>query len=146
VRITASAGSVLVPPSCSTSGEALLEQADAAMYKAKRSGPGRSAAFTTSMREAALQRLDVETELRTALERQQFHLAYQPIVHALTREVVGHEALVRWSHPQRGMVPPIDSSRSPSRPARSWSSAAGCCTRRVRSCVVGTTPTASPGP
>ena len=108
VRITTSAGAVVVEPGGACAAETLLEQADAAMYTAKRTGPGRSAFFTTTMREAALQRLDVESEIRLALAAGQFHLAYQPIVCATTRAVLGHEALLRWEHPVRGLVPPSD--------------------------------------
>jgi diguanylate cyclase (GGDEF)-like protein/PAS domain S-box-containing protein len=106
VRVTTSAGGVVVPPGPSPIPESLLEQADAAMYAAKRSGPGRSAFFTAAMRDDALERLDVESEIRAALALAQFHLVYQPIVDARTRSVVGQEALVRWEHPVRGLVPP----------------------------------------
>jgi diguanylate cyclase (GGDEF)-like protein/PAS domain S-box-containing protein len=106
VRITASAGVALVPAGGRIEARGLLEQADSAMYTAKRTGPGRSAFFNASMREAALQRLDVESEIRVALEQGQFSLVYQPIVRADDRTLVGHEALLRWHHPERGMVPP----------------------------------------
>jgi diguanylate cyclase (GGDEF)-like protein len=108
VRVTASAGALIVEAGTALTGESLLERADAAMYSAKHSGPGRSAFFTTSMREAALRRLDLESELRTALAEQQFHLVYQPVVQARDRSLVGHEALVRWDHPVRGLVSPAD--------------------------------------
>ena len=106
VVVTTSAGAVVVEPYGVELPEALLERADAAMYSAKRSGPGRSAFFTTTMREAALQRLDLESDVRGALERGQLHLVYQPIVRATDHVVVGHEALLRWEHPVRGAVPP----------------------------------------
>ena len=108
VRVTASAGVAIVQPGSDVAPETLLEQADAAMYTAKRIGPGRCAFFDNAMREAALQRLDIESEIRIALEQEQFSLVYQPIVGASDRRVVGHEALLRWEHPERGAVSPAD--------------------------------------
>ena len=108
VRVTASAGALVVEPGGDHAAESLLERADAAMYTAKRSGPGRSAFFSTDMRKAALERLDLEGELGVALLRGQFHLVYQPVVRADDRTVVGHEALVRWAHPERGLVSPAE--------------------------------------
>ena len=108
VRVTSSAGVAVVQPGRDLAPETLLEQADAAMYTAKRIGPGRCAFFDAAMREAALQRLDIESEIRIALEQEQLSLVYQPIVRASDRRVVGHEALLRWDHPERGPVSPAD--------------------------------------
>jgi diguanylate cyclase (GGDEF)-like protein/PAS domain S-box-containing protein len=88
------------------SAEDLLRDADAAMYRAKSLGKDRYELFDRSMHEAAVQRLRLEAELRQALEQGQFRLFYQPIVSLDTAETVGFEALIRWEHPQRGLVAP----------------------------------------
>ncbi|MDF1503665.1 EAL domain-containing protein [Roseisolibacter sp. H3M3-2] len=88
--------------------EDLLRSADLAMYAAKHGGKGRHAVFAESMRTAALERIAMEGDLRGALERAELELHYQPIVELATRRVVGAEALVRWRHPERGLVPPGD--------------------------------------
>ena len=106
--VTASAGAVVVHPGAQDSAEALLQDADAAMYAAKRSGAGRSSFYDEALRTAAVERLELESELRRALDAQQFSVVYQPILRAADREVVGHEALVRWLHPERGLVSPAD--------------------------------------
>jgi diguanylate cyclase (GGDEF)-like protein/PAS domain S-box-containing protein len=90
------------------STEAVLRDADLAMYRAKRSGRGRYALFDPAMHQQAMERLDIEEDLRHALERQEFVLYYQPIVDLRTREIRGFEALIRWQHPQRGFVSPLD--------------------------------------
>ena len=84
----------------------LLAHADAAMYAAKEGGKGRHVVFDPSMRRRAQSRLEMEAELRAAIEHRQFELHYQPIVELPGRGVVGFEALVRWRHPDRGLVPP----------------------------------------
>jgi diguanylate cyclase (GGDEF)-like protein len=86
----------------------LLAHADAAMYEAKGQGRARSAVFDPSMRIRATRRLEMEEELRTAIEKQQFELHYQPIVDLASNRIAGFEALVRWRHPERGLVPPMD--------------------------------------
>ncbi len=88
--------------------ENLLRDADLAMYRAKHGGRGRYAIFAPAMHLQAIQRLQVERDLRKALEHQQFVLYYQPIIHLQTGTVKGFEALIRWQHPQRGMVSPVD--------------------------------------
>jgi diguanylate cyclase (GGDEF)-like protein len=84
----------------------LLRDADLALYRAKTGGKGRSALFEPGLATAAVQRLDLENDLRRALESQEFCLYYQPIVDLATEELVGWEALVRWQHPERGLMPP----------------------------------------
>lgn len=84
----------------------LLRQADTALYAAKDSARGGYALFHQSMQERAVRRLEVERELRVALERDQLKLVYQPIVASDSGELVGAEALMRWHHPQWGMVSP----------------------------------------
>jgi diguanylate cyclase (GGDEF)-like protein/PAS domain S-box-containing protein len=86
----------------------LMRDADIAMYEAKRAGPGDYAIFDNSMRHNAVARLTLQTDLRQAVERGEFHLAYQPIVDPATRAVISVEALLRWNHPVRGAVGPAD--------------------------------------
>ena len=88
--------------------EELLRDADTAMYRAKALGKARCELFDTSMREAAVARLAMETDLRRAVERQEFRLQYQPIVSLESGLVTGFEALIRWHHPERGLVEPAD--------------------------------------
>jgi diguanylate cyclase (GGDEF)-like protein len=84
----------------------VLRDADTAMYRAKSLGPGRYAIFDTAMHASMLQRLHVETALRRGIENNELRLAYQPIVSLETGAIVGFEALVRWEHPQRGLIYP----------------------------------------
>ena len=89
------------------SGEVLLQQADMALYTAKREGRGRHRLYEEAMSASAQERRLLELELHAALAAQTFALHYQPIVDLETREVVGLEALARWSHPRRGNVSPV---------------------------------------
>ncbi len=86
--------------------EDLLRDADIAMYQAKTLGRSRTKLFSTAMQAIAKERLRLETDLRHALERQEFYLHYQPIVTLETQRINGFEALVRWKHPKRGQVSP----------------------------------------
>ncbi|MGI4938949.1 MAG: putative bifunctional diguanylate cyclase/phosphodiesterase [Janthinobacterium lividum] len=86
----------------------LLRDADVAMFQAKRTGAGGYAIFTEAMRASAVQALQLQTDLRNAMARHEFHLHYQPICDAATGGVIGVEALLRWQHPQRGMVSPAE--------------------------------------
>jgi diguanylate cyclase (GGDEF)-like protein len=88
--------------------DTLLRDADLAMYRAKAAGKGRYVFFDPSMYAEAVSRLEREADLRTALERGEFRLFYQPIVALDTGTAVGVEALVRWQHPLRGMVAPAE--------------------------------------
>ncbi len=88
--------------------EALLGDADAAMYRAKALGRGRYELFDEAMRTSAMERLRTENELRRALDRGELEVWYQPVVDLATRRAVSTEALVRWRHPERGLVPPLD--------------------------------------
>ncbi len=87
---------------------ALLRNADVAMYEAKARGKGRWVLFESAMHAAAVARIAIEGDLRHALERDEFCLAYQPIVSLDTGRVAGVEALIRWRHPARGLLRPAD--------------------------------------
>lgn len=84
-----------------------LRSAEIALQRAKESGGGRFALFDRAMERRSLDRLDVEADLRRALDGGEWWLAYQPIVDAATRQIVSCEALLRWTHPLRGPVPPF---------------------------------------
>jgi len=86
--------------------EQLMRNADLAMYKAKSAGGGCFAAYHPDMLAGLVARLELEADLRVALERGQLHLHYQPTVDLATSEVIGFEALARWAHPERGMITP----------------------------------------
>ena len=88
--------------------EQLLGYADMALYEAKRNGRNRFECFNVELDVAARQRRLVETDLRTALHLGQLHLHYQPVVDQQRNSVTGYEALLRWQHPTRGMVMPMD--------------------------------------
>ncbi|MCW6035786.1 EAL domain-containing protein [Spirulina subsalsa FACHB-351] len=86
--------------------EELLRDADLAMYRAKQNGRGNYAIFDPTLHQQVLQRLQIENDLRKALEQEEFILYYQPIIHLASQKVRGFEALIRWQHPQRGFIPP----------------------------------------
>jgi diguanylate cyclase (GGDEF)-like protein len=88
--------------------EQLMRNADLAMYKAKSAGGGSFASYDPQMLAGLVERLELESDLRLALERGQLRLHYQPTVDLATSEVIGFEALVRWYHPERGMITPIE--------------------------------------
>ncbi|MGB3294152.1 MAG: EAL domain-containing protein [Phormidesmis sp.] len=90
------------------SAEELLRDSDLAMYQAKRSGRGQYAVFEPAMYQSAVQRLQIENDLRKALEDSEFVLYYQPVICLSTQTIQGFEALVRWQHPQRGCLLPAE--------------------------------------
>jgi diguanylate cyclase (GGDEF)-like protein len=89
-------------------GETLVRNADVAMYHAKRAGTGRYEHFRPSMHAALVTRLGLDSELRRAVEREEFELHFQPLFNLHTGTLAAFESLVRWRHPVRGMVPPLD--------------------------------------
>ncbi len=85
----------------------LLRYADIAMYQAKHAGKARYVVFDQNMNAAAVDRLELEHDLRRAIERNEVQVYYQPIVDLATAQIVGLEALARWQHPQRGFIAPV---------------------------------------
>ncbi|HYH92062.1 MAG TPA: EAL domain-containing protein [Candidatus Saccharimonadales bacterium] len=104
--ISASMGVAVAEPGRSTPDE-LLREAEIAMVRAKPDTSNRPALFEASMSDQTLERIDLEADLRRALERGELRVHYQPIVTLDTLDIVGFEALVRWQHPTRGLVPPL---------------------------------------
>jgi diguanylate cyclase (GGDEF)-like protein/PAS domain S-box-containing protein len=88
--------------------EDILRDADTAMYRAKSLGKARHVVFDHSMHASAVNLLQIETDLRKALDKEQFFLLYQPIVSLDNFKLCGFEALVRWHHPERGLISPLD--------------------------------------
>ena len=88
--------------------EDVLRDADIAMYQAKLMGKAQYVVFDTSMRNRAIARLELENDLRYALKRNELELHYQPIISLLEEQIVGFEALLRWQHPGRGFIPPLE--------------------------------------
>jgi diguanylate cyclase (GGDEF)-like protein len=105
--VTASIG-VAMPSAAGDGPESLLRDADAAMYQAKERGRARFEVFDADMRESALKRLQLEAELRHALDRDEMRLVYQPVIDVDTGRIAAVEALLRWHHPERGVVPPLE--------------------------------------
>jgi EAL domain-containing protein (putative c-di-GMP-specific phosphodiesterase class I) len=102
---TVSAG-IALATSGPTSPESLLGEADAAMYRAKARGRGRTEVFAPSMRSTAIRRLDIEVDLRRSIGVGDFRVHYQPIVDLTDGRIIGTEALLRWDHPTKGLVGP----------------------------------------
>ncbi len=105
LHVTASIG-VSVYPDDGLDAETLIKNADTAMYQAKDNGRQSYQFFKPAMNVRAVERQSIEESLRRALERKEFALHYQPKINLRTREITGAEALLRWTHPIRGLVPP----------------------------------------
>ena len=86
----------------------MIRDADIAMYQAKNAGRGRHVVFEKGMHVRAVTQLEMETDLRHAIDREEFSLAFQPVVNLTSEKVIGFEALVRWDHPEHGFIPPGD--------------------------------------
>lgn len=106
IIVTSSIGIALAPEH-GNDVEGLLRAADSAMISAKKRGKNRVMVYDESMDGASREHLQLENDLRKAVERNQLLLHYQPQVHGRTGEVTGVESLVRWNHPDQGMVPPF---------------------------------------
>ena len=108
--ISASIGIAVVRPSRANpvTAEELIRDADAAMYRAKERGRARCELFDAEMRARAARRIEVERDLRVALQRDELTLHYQPVVGLTSGQIIGFEALVRWNHPDRGILDPSD--------------------------------------
>jgi diguanylate cyclase (GGDEF)-like protein/PAS domain S-box-containing protein len=107
LSVTPSIG-IAVFPDDGRDAETLIRNSDAAMYHAKEMGRANYQFFTAEMNQAASRRLALESDLRRALGKDELRVYYQPVVNARTGHVSGHEALVRWHHPERGVVAPAE--------------------------------------
>lgn len=107
VYVNASIG-IVMSSADYTQPDEFLRDADTAMYYAKAAGKGQYAFFTQAMRESAIAALSMESDLRQAVDRQEFKLYYQPIVSLRSRRILGFEALLRWQHPEKGIVMPAE--------------------------------------
>jgi len=107
VSVTTSIG-ISVFPEDGESADVLLKNADSAMYQAKDSGRNNYHFYEESLNRAVIERFSIEKNMRKALDKGEFILYYQPQIDLATREIVGVEALIRWLHPQKGMIAPDD--------------------------------------
>ena len=95
-------------PNDGTEGQMLLQNASVALFRAKQQGGNTHQFYTADMNTSAVARLTLENDLRRALEREEFIVYYQPLVRTGTGQITGMEALVRWQHPERGLVSPAE--------------------------------------
>jgi diguanylate cyclase (GGDEF)-like protein len=105
IRIGVSIGCAFGPIDGATVDDLILK-ADLALYEAKGAGRGVIKYFSSELQSEQEDRAQLESDLRTAIVAKQFHLVYQPLVEAKTQKLVGFEALIRWNHPKRGLIPP----------------------------------------
>ncbi|MGI8812132.1 MAG: EAL domain-containing protein [Pyrinomonadaceae bacterium] len=106
VRVSSSIG-IASSSKAASNSEALLRNADLAMYMAKNQGKRQAVVFQPEMHEALMERIEMEEELRRGIENREFTLHYQPILALESKEIIGMEALVRWCHPRYGLFPPL---------------------------------------
>src|SRR5690606_26361142 len=107
IVLTASIG-LISWTNAQATAEEMLKDAELAMHQAKRFGGDRIEPFRPAFRSVGTDRLQLESDLRRALERNEISLAYQPIVRLEDQTIAGFEALMRWEHPRRGSIPPGD--------------------------------------
>lgn len=105
IRVSATIG-VALAPEHALNADHLLRNADLALYRAKSKGRGGAAIYSEALSTAFSERHAIETDLRNAVAANAFEMYYQPIVELRTQKIVGHEALMRWPHPNRGIVSP----------------------------------------
>jgi diguanylate cyclase (GGDEF)-like protein len=105
IRIGVSIGCAFGPVD-GQSVDDLIQKADLALYQAKNQGRGTCCFFNADMQNEAEDRLRLEQDMRIGVKQKQFHLLYQPLINAADQSLVGFEALIRWHHPTRGIVPP----------------------------------------
>jgi diguanylate cyclase (GGDEF)-like protein/PAS domain S-box-containing protein len=105
VSVTTSIG-ISTFPTDGENSELLLKHADSAMYHAKETGRNNYQFYKESLNAAVLERFSIEQDLKHAMEREEFVLHYQPLIELSTRKIIGAEALIRWMHPLKGMIPP----------------------------------------
>ena len=105
IRIGVSIGCAFGPIDGATVDDLILK-ADLALYQAKDAGRGVARYFSSELQSEQEDRVRLEADLRSAISSKQFYLVYQPLINAKTQKLVGFEALIRWNHPQRGLVPP----------------------------------------
>ncbi|WP_374652800.1 EAL domain-containing protein [Dongia sp.] len=109
VEIEASIGFVLASQAAGAAGDELLRDANLALYRAKAQGRGQIVRFEPSMHQSAMKRFGLEADMKRAIsEGDQFELFYQPIIDLKDGHVHGFEALIRWRHPERGLISPVD--------------------------------------
>ncbi|ATU93842.1 sensor domain-containing phosphodiesterase [Phyllobacterium zundukense] len=108
IVLTASLGLITWTSGSAASPEDLMKDAELAMFQAKRFGGDRIEPFRPAFRAVGSDRLQLESDLRRALERREIHIAYQPIVRLEDNSIAGFEALMRWDHPRRGSIPPSE--------------------------------------
>jgi len=106
IGITSSVG-ISIFPNDGSNVNVLLKNADSAMYNAKKEGPNCYAFYKSDMNARAIEMLDLERDLRYALDKSEFILHYQPLIDINTNRIIAVEALVRWIHPQKGLIPPL---------------------------------------
>jgi diguanylate cyclase (GGDEF)-like protein/PAS domain S-box-containing protein len=104
--ITPSASIGIACGDAEQSAQDILRDADLALYEAKRSGKGRAQLYRPMMHAAALEQLELETDMRMAIDRGEFELYYQPLFRLGDGDLIGYEALMRWHHPARGLLGP----------------------------------------
>ena len=107
VALTASMG-IAIYPEDGDNAETLLKHADTAMYHAKDQGRDNFQFYSTALTTEAMRRLNLKSDLRLALDRSEFFLLYQPQINVITGRMHSVEALIRWNHPQRGLIPPSE--------------------------------------